>query len=212
MIHYISAQTKQQIRRLRNVLSILAVAVLVILLINTVINQSAIAHNPKQHPLIRQQVSQIRRLRNKAGIPLVMPTYIPRGFRLTEFVVNIDDNGEHGSYDALYKGPNNCQIGVNGADGGWGAGQSITQKIVNTMLLGKLILETELEIATWKPTNSLFTLATPQYGDQPFSKPKYSPIKSFPKAGYIFDFKCQNKMFNLKEASKILQSLQLFNI
>lgn len=166
-------------------------------------SQNAIAHNPQQHPLVRKHVPQIRRIRKvKRGLPLVMPTYIPHRFRLTDFSVNVKSMDS--SYTAIYKGPNACEVVVTGGVAGWGASPSDRRKIVNTDLFGKVVLEASLSIENFQPIGLIA-------GVIPNSEKRYSPIKSFPNAGYIFYFECENKLFSIKEASKILESMQMFN-
>lgn len=162
--------------------------------INTAINQSAAA----------QTAAQIRQLK-AVGIPVVMPTEVPRGFKLTDFKVNIttspsNPEGIQSNYDATYKGSNSCEIGVNGANGGWGAPGPVRQWEVNTSLLGKIILE---EWEGYEGPNYLISMVLPDFDSG------RGVIPGFPKAGYIFRFSCENSLFSPQQASQILKSMRI---
>lgn len=162
-------------------------------------SQSAIAHNLQHHPLVRKHIPQIRRMRKvKRSLPLVMPTYIPRRFRLADFLV---DDGIYPSYTAVYKGANACEFTIGAGVGGWGGGPGDIKTIVNTKLFGKVELNENL------PGHAIALIAEVTPGSR--YRP---PIKGFPYAGYIFYFECKNKLFSIQEASKILQSMQMFNL
>jgi hypothetical protein len=161
---------------------------------NIAINQSAIA----------QTSSQIRKMR-AVGVPVVLPSYIPNGFRLTNF--KIGSPSDH-AYETTYKGPNNCEISVTGADGGWGATGPVREWTVNTQLYGKVILE------EWDGSNTTYT--GPNYfmagvlpNPNESEKGKGGVIKGFPKAGYLFVFSCDHSVFSRQTATRILQSARL---
>lgn len=165
---------------------------------NIAINQSAIAQTATQ----RQKLKAV-------GIPVVMPTYVPSGFRLTNFKIDITtsrDNpqGIQSSYDATYKGPNNCEIGVSGANGGWGAPGPVREWTVNTQLFGKVILE-EWDGSVAIPPVPNYLIA----GILPNPDSTRGVIKGFPLAGYIFSFSCRNSVFSHQTASRILQSARI---
>ena len=42
-----------------------------------------------------------------AGFRLIMPQYLPKGFRLASF------NNTKNGYEAVYRGPNNCKVTIN---------------------------------------------------------------------------------------------------
>jgi hypothetical protein len=56
----------------------------------------------------------------KCGVALVMPGHLPEGFKLTSFTQD-PCPGRMSGYDAVFKGPNRCEIRIGGSNGGWGA-------------------------------------------------------------------------------------------
>ncbi|MGK7931536.1 MAG: hypothetical protein AB4041_08900 [Microcystaceae cyanobacterium] len=64
--------------------------------LKTLINQTVFA----------QTSNEIREL-NNVKVPVVLPNYIPSGFRQTKFEFSIDKNNNYGDYEAIYQGPNN---------------------------------------------------------------------------------------------------------
>ena len=180
--------------RIQNLVVTLAISCVSTLSINTTIEQSAIA----------QTAYQIRQLR-AVGIPIVMPTDVPRGFQLTDFQVDIktspsNPEGIQSNYEATYKGPNSCEMGVNGANGGWGAIDPARQWEVNTPLFGKIILE---EYERYQGPNYFLSAALPDFNSG------RGVLPGFPKAGYIFSFSCENSVFSPQQASQILKSMQI---
>lgn len=159
--------------------------------IDTETNQNAVA----------QTASQIRLLRD-CGIPTVLPSYIPPGFKLTNFQVEAC-KPRLAHYDATYKGSNNCSFNVLGANGGWGAFGPVRQWDVITPLFGKIILEEHSsEIIPPNPNNLRASVI-------PDSKSGIVVIPGFPKAGYTFSFSCKYSVFSHQQASQILKSVQI---
>jgi hypothetical protein len=159
------------------------------LLLNIVISQNTVA----------QTANQIKKMR-AVGIPVVLPSYIPTGYKLTSFkIINYSyDDLYKGSYKAIYKGKNSCEISALGGDGGFGGGGSIRQWIVKTELFGRVILE---ESGDYKGQNFLNVLIIPPSRNREFIH--------FPKAGYEFEFQCKYSTFSYKTAIKILKSLRV---
>ena len=159
--------------------------------IDTETNQNAVA----------QTASQIRLLRD-CGIPTVLPSYIPPGFKLTNFQVEAC-KPRLAHYDATYKGSNNCSFNVSGANGGWGANGPVRQWDVITPLFGKILLE-EYDGSERIPPVPYLTA-----GVIPDSESGRGVIPGFPKAGYIFSFSCKYGVFSPQQASQILKSVRI---
>jgi hypothetical protein len=158
-----------------------------------------------------QKIRRLRTLRNNQGVPLILSTYIPLGFQLTNFETFIeyskDDNGyDYGRYETTYKGSNSCKISIIGANGQWGDGPTTTQRIVDTRLFGKLTLESRTNEFTSTTALSAEVIPNPEV-----DRSVIKGFPQFPKAGYVFDFQCPYQLFNVQEASQILQSLEIFN-
>jgi hypothetical protein len=129
----------------------------------------------------------------KCGVALVLPTYLPPGFKMSSFQLDNCPYRQHQGYDATYTGPNQCEFGFSGANCGWGAPGPVREWKVKTKLFGTVILaEFEGEAGG---SNHLSADAT----DTPY-------FKSYPKTGYMIGFSCKNKLFNVNDAKRILQS------
>lgn len=154
---------------------------------------------------VAQTKNQIRRLK-AIKLPVVMPSYIPRGFSQVGFDVDIkkadesNPNSLHSGYSAIYAGPNQCNFTVSAAKGGFGAAEYdvVRQWIVNTKLFGQVKLE-QLEYAQGDARTFLEVDLT------------IPPLKSYPDAGYMFQFQCKKNSFIPSEAIKIIQSLKIKN-
>lgn len=149
---------------------------------------------------IAQTVSQIQLLRN-CGIPTVLPSYIPPGFKLTSFIVDACRN-RFDNYNATYTGSNNCNFTVNGANGGWGAPGPVRQWKFNTQLFGKVILEEWDGSASGNP-NYLSAAVLPN------SRSGKVVIPGFPEAGYVFNFSCKFSVFSPQQAAEIIKSVRI---
>jgi|688.fasta_scaffold414651_2 hypothetical protein len=159
----------------------LIIACLAGLLLNTAISQNTVA----------QTASQIKKMR-AVGIPVILPSYIPPGYKLTSFKIDFSDGH---SYEAMYEGPNNCGFGINGSDSSIGGDDPIRLWTVNTELFGKLSLQ-ELSNSNGKRPNFFQAMASPEF-------PKY------PKAGYTFAFGCEYSVFSRQQAEQILKSAHI---
>ena len=175
--------------RLQNLFIVLTISCTSGLLANVVTRQSATAQTASQ---IKQSLS--------FGVPVVMPNPVPFGFRLTSFKVDAYSRSQ--GYKANYQGPNACEFSVSGSNGGWGAPGPVRQWVIDTKLLGKVILE------EWSSGNG------PNYLNAaviPGSNGNQGPLasKGFPRAGYVFNFSCKNTVFPYQKASQILKSVQI---
>jgi hypothetical protein len=132
----------------------------------------------------------------KCGVALVLPSYLPPGFKTTSFKLNNCPYHRHQGYYVTYKGPNQCEFSLGGSNGGWGAPGPVREWKVKTKLFGTVILaEFEGEAGG---SNYLVADAT----NTPY-------FKSYPETGYIYAFECKNKIFNVNDAKRILQSSAL---
>ncbi|GFZ92433.1 hypothetical protein [Okeania sp. KiyG1] len=61
------------------------------------------------------EISQLR----EAGVPVIMPSYTPQSFQLTNFTIHKSGGGEP-YYKATYQGANRCLFSINGSKAGWG--------------------------------------------------------------------------------------------
>ena len=129
----------------------------------------------------------------KCGVGLVLPSYLPPGFKMSSFKLNGCPPNRFQGYDATYTGPNQCKFTFGGSNGGWGAPGPVRAWKVKTKLFGTVILE-EYENEAGG-SNYLVASAT----DTPY-------FKSYPETGYGVGFICKNKLFNLNDAKRILQS------
>ncbi len=139
------------------------------------------------------QTAMQKQALKKCGVALVMPSYLPPGFKITSFKLSHCPYHRHQGYDVTYKGPNQCQFSLWGSNGGWGAPGPVRTWKVKTNLFGTAILE-EYE-GEAGGSNYLVASAT----NTPY-------FKSYPETGYIYNFKCKNKLFNVNDAKRILQS------
>ena len=130
----------------------------------------------------------------KCGVALVLPSYLPPGFKMTSFKLDNCPYYRHQRYQATYEGPSQCEFRLGGSNGGWGAPGPVREWQVKTKLFGTVVLE-EWESIRGKSHNDLIAAAiTPPY------------FKSYPETGYVYNFSCKNKLFNVNDAKKILQS------
>lgn len=144
--------------------------------------------------VLGQTIDEIRQLK-AAGIPVVLPSYLPSGFRLSKWEVSLS---QPYTYWGTYKGPNNCEISFQGAnEHNWGAPTPIRQWVVNTKLFGKVILEEWSRSDEIPPKPNYFSF-----------DPSHPALKDFPRAAFIFTFECERSVFSLQEALQILQSMQ----
>lgn len=103
---------------------------------------------------LAQTTNQLRQLK-KVGVPVIMPTYVPRNFRLIDFKFEAYENEKYGQYKATFKGPNNSCFEIEGDNGGQGAGETvIRQWIVNTRFFGKVHLEEAIFDASGRGSRS----------------------------------------------------------
>lgn len=149
---------------------------------------------------IAQTAVEVRQMR-EVGVPVVMPQYVPNGFRLTFFRTTLYGRGMN-SYAATYEGPNSCAFDITGADGGWGAGGVTVRKwIINTKLFGKIVLEGLSFDSSSNPTYL--------YVEILHHRLNRKPLKNYPNAGYLASFNCRNRLFSPQEANKIIHSFRL---
>lgn len=149
-------------------------------------------------------VAQVAQALSHRGVPLVMPTFVPQGFRLTHFQTEgLDESvpSRYIGYDATYQGPNNCEIDIGGSNGGWGAPGPVRQWIVNTPLFGEIILE---EWEWHQGPNYLNAAALPDVDSE------RGVLPDFPNAGYVFNFSCRYSVFSPQQAAQVLMSMQIF--
>jgi hypothetical protein len=129
----------------------------------------------------------------KCGVALVLPSYLPPGFKMTSFKLNNCPYHRHQGYQATYEGPSQCEFRLGGSNGGWGAPGPVREWQVKTKLFGTVVLE------EWEGeaggSNVLVAGAT----DTPY-------FNSYPETGYVYSFECKNKLFNVNDAKRILQS------
>jgi hypothetical protein len=150
-----------------------------------------------------QTAEQIRKMR-AGGAPVVLPSYVPQGFRLTNFKIDVKSvkppDIYNNNYEAIFKGSNNCQFEITGeSHPQWGGEGPVHQWIVNTNLFGKITLE-ESDGSYANSPNYLIAQAGA-------GEPKSVP--GFPNAGYTFNFSCRNSVFNYKTAIEIIKSLRV---
>lgn len=134
----------------------------------------------------------------KCGVALVLPTYLPPGFRLARYRQD-PCPGRMAGYDAEYRGPNQCRININGSNGGWGAPGPEREWLFHTKLFGQVRLEEWSSGVPGEP-NYLSAMITPH--DKPV-------LPAYPEAGYIYNLSCKNRLFNPGEAMKVIRSSAL---
>jgi hypothetical protein len=137
----------------------------------------------------------------KCGVALVMPGYLPEGFKLSSFKQD-PCPGRMSGYEAIFKGPNRCEFTIRGSNGGWGAPGPIRQWKFRSPLLGPVTLE------EWDGSmgnqgggaNYLNAAVLPSDGDPVLS--------AYPKAGYVFNFSCYGKLFSPESAKRIIMGVK----
>lgn len=129
----------------------------------------------------------------KCRVALVMPSYLPPEFKMSSFKLNSCPYRQHQGYDVTYKGPNQCEFGLGGSNGGWGAPAPVREWKVKTKLFGTVILAEFEDEAGGSNYLSADATNTPYF-------------KSYPETGYMYGFKCKHKLFNINDAKRILQS------
>ena len=148
---------------------------------------------------VAQPTDPIQKL-EAVGVPVVLPSYVPTGFELTQFRMDV---GRFQSYNATYSSPDGCQISISGSDGGWGGPSFVPIENVSTPLFGDIPLEKLDDNYASADPNSLFSSAGSATGFQ------WGVLPGFPKAGYIFRFSCEDSAFSLDRASQILESMEI---
>lgn len=137
----------------------------------------------------------------KCGVALVMPGYLPEGFKLSSFKQD-QCPGRMSGYEAIFKGPNRCEFRISGANGGWGAPEPVRQWKFRSQLLGPVTLE-EWGGSTSHPgagANSLNAMVIPSEGPV---------LSAYPRAGYVFNFSCEGKLFAPESAKRILMDVKV---
>lgn len=130
----------------------------------------------------------------KCGVALVMPGYMPPGFKLASFRQD-PCPGVMAGYEAVFKGPNRCQFSIAGSNGGWGAPGPLREWRFRSPLLGPIVLE-EWDGSMLKTPNYLNASAIPTGG---------APVlAAYPRAGYVFNFSCQDNVFSPDMAKRII--------
>jgi len=132
----------------------------------------------------------------KKCVALVLPSWLPPGFKMTTFETEDCSTSRFPGYTITYKGPSQCAITLSGSNGGWGADGPVREWKVKTKLFGTLILEEKKNYAGG--SNHLFAGAW---------NPPY--FKAYPNTGYVYLFECNNKLFNVNDAQRIIQSSAL---
>ena len=152
---------------------------------NIAINQSVIA----------QTANQIRKMR-AVGVPVVLPSNLPAGFRHTNFTdLSLGPGYVAGpGYEVLYDGPNNCSFSVGGSFVVRGGNDPVRTWTVNTPILEKVIIEELLD--SYQRPNFLSATAS-------------GMVLGFPKAQYEFAFACKYSIFSPQQASQILKSVRI---
>ena len=113
---------------------------------------------------------------------------------MTSFKLHNCPYHRHQGYRATYEGPSQCEFELGGSNGAWGAPGHVREWQVKTKLFGTVALE------EWEGIKGKFH----NYLNAAASTPPY--FKYYPETGYIYNFSCKNKLFNVNDAKKILQS------
>lgn len=161
--------------------------------------------SPLQRPSVANQIrpsNQEAKELQKCGVALVMPGYLPEGFKLSSFTQD-QCPGRMSGYEAIFKGPNRCEFQIRGSNGGWGAPGPIRQWKFRSPLLGPVTLE------EWNGSmsnqgggaNYLNAAVLPSDGDPVLS--------AYPKAGYVFNFSCYGKLFSPESAKRIIMGVNI---
>lgn len=137
----------------------------------------------------------------KCGVALVMPGYLPEGFKLSSFKQDQCPRRMSG-YEAIFKGPNRCEFSISGSNGGWGAPGPIRQWKFRSPLLGPITLE-EWDgsmVTGGGGANYLNAAAIPS--ERPV-------LAAYPNAGYLFNFSCYGKLFSPESAKRIIMGVKI---
>jgi hypothetical protein len=138
------------------------------------------------------QTATQKQVLKKCGVGLVLPGWLPPGFRMAQFRLENCSASRFPGYEITYKGPSQCEIRMNGQNGGFGdAGLLRREWQVKTKLFGTVVLQ---ELEQGSKSNSL----NAKLWDMPY-------FQFYPKTGYIYEFGCENKLFNVNDAKKVLQ-------
>jgi hypothetical protein len=160
---------------------------------------------PMQLPSVAYEIlpsNQEAKELKKCGVALVMPGYLPEGFKLTSFKQDPCPRRMSG-YEAVFKGPNRCEIRITGRNGGWGAPGPIRQWKFRSPLLGPVTLE------EWDGSMSN------RLGDANYLNAMVLPsdgvpvLTAYPKAGYVFNFSCYGKLFSPESAKRIIMGVKI---
>jgi len=141
-----------------------------------------------------QTATQKQALKN-CGVALVLPSYLPPGFKMTTFKFSHCPYHRHQGYGVTYKGPNQCEVSFHGSNGGWGAADAVRTWKAKTNLLGTVIAE-DYEDKAGGSKRVAGAADTPYF-------------KSDPDTEYIYSFEYKHKSFNINDAKRILQSSAL---
>jgi hypothetical protein len=153
--------------------------------LNVVMNQSTVA----------QTASQKQKLK-ALGLPLVLPSYKPSGYRFTNFTTeqqpsdmdgyNKNDPHKNYNYFATYEGPNSCRFVVGT---GPGVGDKVTEKEhpLGATVFGSNLISEVFEI---EPRRISF-------------------IGNLPNRVLFFNGGCKSSKFSLEEGKKIVRSLRI---
>lgn len=131
----------------------------------------------------------------RCGVGLVLPGWLPPGFKMAAFKLSDCSESRFPGYEVTYKGPSQCEIELGGQNGGFGAPGWVREWKVPTKLFGTVVLA---EMEGGSGSNRLMSMII---------EPPY--FKSYPRSGYIYTFSCQNKLFNVTDAKKILEASAL---
>jgi len=159
---------------------------------------------PIQLPSVASEIrpsNQEAKELKKCGVALVMPGYLPEGFKLSSFKQD-PCPGRMSGYDAVFKGPNRCELRIRGSNGGWGAPGPIRQWKFRSPLLGPVTLE------EWDGSMSN------QGGGANYLNAMVIPLEgpvlsAYPKAGYVFNFSCYGKLFSPESAKRIVMGVKI---
>jgi hypothetical protein len=145
--------------------------------------------------IVSAQTATQRQALKKCGVGLVLPSWLPPGFKMATFNLKDCSESRFPGYEMTYKGPSQCEFSLYGQNGGWGAPGPVRQWQVKTKLFGTVVLEEWEGRLSGNDNNYLNAAAT----NTPY-------FKSYPKTGYVYSFSCKNKLFNINDAKRILQS------
>lgn len=140
------------------------------------------------------QTARQRKALEKCGVGFVLPSWLPLGFKMATFKLEDCSESRFPGYDITYNGPSQCELRLSGRNGGFGAPGWVREWQVKTKLFGTVVLA-ELAGSRSNGLNAMII-------DSPY-------FKSYPRTGYIYSFSCENKLFNVNDAKRILQSSAL---